>query len=214
MLHSLVHPENTHLLHKGKYHCMADLLFEWFVFDLTCKSLSIQHKQSSWIQTSQTGGQSYGDTSSYEVSKCSLVHFIPPVYSVIPTTKSRKFSWNYVANCHKTFWSLFLLHCGYSWFIISDDIAGNFPPPPSFGKRDLKAEYIHSTSEGTFHSKATSLLPSGASIMKFSFNLPHLPTGLLMLPTIELLSRRKWANWSAQKSNKYGMLPCICRIIL
>ena len=25
-------PENTHLLHMGKYHCTADLLFDWFVF--------------------------------------------------------------------------------------------------------------------------------------------------------------------------------------
>ena len=32
--------ENTHLLCKGKYHCMADLLFDWFVFDQTCKYLS------------------------------------------------------------------------------------------------------------------------------------------------------------------------------
>ena len=30
--HALVLPENTHLLRKGKYHCMADLLFDWFGF--------------------------------------------------------------------------------------------------------------------------------------------------------------------------------------
>ena len=29
-----------HQLCKGKYHCLADLLFDWFGFDLTCKSLS------------------------------------------------------------------------------------------------------------------------------------------------------------------------------
>ena len=28
--------ENTHLLCKGKYHCMADLLFDWLGFDQTC----------------------------------------------------------------------------------------------------------------------------------------------------------------------------------
>ena len=33
----------------------------------------IQHKQSSWILTSQTGGQLYSDASPYEVSYCSLV---------------------------------------------------------------------------------------------------------------------------------------------
>ena len=39
-------PENTH--HRGKYHCTAELLFDWFVFDLSNLML-IQHKQSSWI---------------------------------------------------------------------------------------------------------------------------------------------------------------------
>ena len=32
--------ENTDLLCKGKYHCMTDLLFDWFGFDRTCKCLS------------------------------------------------------------------------------------------------------------------------------------------------------------------------------
>ena len=27
-----ISPENTHLLRKGKYHCTADLLFDWFGF--------------------------------------------------------------------------------------------------------------------------------------------------------------------------------------
>ena len=30
--------ENTHLLHKGKYHCTADLLFDWLGFGQTSKS--------------------------------------------------------------------------------------------------------------------------------------------------------------------------------
>ena len=34
-----INPENT-LFVRGKYHCMADLMFDWFVFDQTCKSLS------------------------------------------------------------------------------------------------------------------------------------------------------------------------------
>ena len=28
----LFNPENTHLLRKGKSHCTADLLFDWFGF--------------------------------------------------------------------------------------------------------------------------------------------------------------------------------------
>ena len=29
---TLPYPENTHLLCKGKHHCTADLLFDWFGF--------------------------------------------------------------------------------------------------------------------------------------------------------------------------------------
>ena len=32
MLNSNPLPENTRLLRKGKYHCTADLLFDWFRF--------------------------------------------------------------------------------------------------------------------------------------------------------------------------------------
>ena len=32
--------EDTHFLHKGKYHCMADIFFDWFGFEQICKSLS------------------------------------------------------------------------------------------------------------------------------------------------------------------------------
>ena len=35
--------------------------------------LLIQRKQSSWIQTKQTGGHLHSDISPYEVSECSLV---------------------------------------------------------------------------------------------------------------------------------------------
>ena len=35
-----VQSKNTHLLHKGKYHCTADILLDCFGFDQTCKSLS------------------------------------------------------------------------------------------------------------------------------------------------------------------------------
>ena len=54
-------PEDNYLLRKGKYHCTADLLFDWFGFDPNL--CLIQHKPSSWIPTSQTRGQLYRDTS-------------------------------------------------------------------------------------------------------------------------------------------------------
>ena len=31
--------ENTHLLREGKYHCTADLIFDWFGFGRTSKSV-------------------------------------------------------------------------------------------------------------------------------------------------------------------------------
>ena len=37
---SNVYAEKTHLLCKAKYNCIFDLLFDWFGFDQTCKSLS------------------------------------------------------------------------------------------------------------------------------------------------------------------------------
>ena len=37
-----------------------------------------QHKLCSWILTSQTGGQLYGDTSPYEVNECTLIHSVGP----------------------------------------------------------------------------------------------------------------------------------------
>ena len=40
-----INPGNTH--HWGNYHCMADLLFDWFGLDQTSKAVSIQHKQSN-----------------------------------------------------------------------------------------------------------------------------------------------------------------------
>ena len=33
--------DNTHLHRKGKYHCMADLPFDWFGFGQTSKSVDI-----------------------------------------------------------------------------------------------------------------------------------------------------------------------------
>ena len=33
-----MHPENT--LHRRKYHCTSDLLFDWFGFDRTSKAVA------------------------------------------------------------------------------------------------------------------------------------------------------------------------------
>ena len=60
------YPENTHLLRKGSI--TEQLISCLTVLDST-KLLNlylIEHKQSSWILTSQTGDQAYSDTSPYK----------------------------------------------------------------------------------------------------------------------------------------------------
>ena len=58
-------PENTNLFAKEDYHVLLDLTKQVNMF-------FIQHKQSSWINTSKTGGQTYSDTSPYTVSEKAL----------------------------------------------------------------------------------------------------------------------------------------------
>ena len=72
MLYSLMHekfsilrPENTHLLHKGKYLCTADILFDWLGFSCFGIPNLIEICKFGWIQTSQIGGHPYGYTSPY-----------------------------------------------------------------------------------------------------------------------------------------------------
>ena len=66
-------PENTQLLQKVKCHCTVDLLFNWFRFNQTSKSVvnSAQAKQLN-LKTNKTVGQPYSDASPYEVIECSL----------------------------------------------------------------------------------------------------------------------------------------------
>ena len=45
MSERISYPENTH--HRGKYHCTADLQFDWFVFDKTSKTVNISKTADS-----------------------------------------------------------------------------------------------------------------------------------------------------------------------
>ncbi len=52
---------------RGKYHCTIDLLFDWF--GISCMTIeNFCYLQSRLIQTSQTGGQWYSDTSPFSIS--------------------------------------------------------------------------------------------------------------------------------------------------
>jgi hypothetical protein len=51
----------------GKYHCTVDLLFDWFgIFCMTTDNFWF-YLQNRLIQTSQTGGQWYSDTSPFSI---------------------------------------------------------------------------------------------------------------------------------------------------
>ncbi len=49
----------------GKYHCTVDFLFDWF--GISC--MTTDNLQNGLIQTGQTGGQLYSDTSPFRVDR-------------------------------------------------------------------------------------------------------------------------------------------------
>ena len=55
-------PDNTYLIYKGKYHCMADLLIYWFGFDQN-KLIFCSFNESKAVESKQI--KMYGDTSPY-----------------------------------------------------------------------------------------------------------------------------------------------------
>ena len=50
---------------RGKYHCTIDLLFVWFGISCMTRDNFCFYLQNRLIQTSQTGGQWYSDTSPF-----------------------------------------------------------------------------------------------------------------------------------------------------
>jgi hypothetical protein len=52
----------------GKYHCSIDLLFDWFGIGCMAIDIFCSYLQNRFIQTGQTGGQLYSDTSPFSVS--------------------------------------------------------------------------------------------------------------------------------------------------
>ncbi len=54
----------------GKYHSMADLLFDWFLISCMTTDNFCFYLQHRLIQTSQTGGQRYSDTSPFGIPCC------------------------------------------------------------------------------------------------------------------------------------------------
>ncbi len=52
---------------RGNYHCTVDLLFDWFAISCMTTDNFCFYLQNRLIQTSQTGGQWYSDTSPFSI---------------------------------------------------------------------------------------------------------------------------------------------------
>jgi hypothetical protein len=52
---------------RGKYHCTADLLFDWFGISCMTTDNFCFYLQNRQIQTSQTAGQRCSDTSPFSI---------------------------------------------------------------------------------------------------------------------------------------------------
>jgi hypothetical protein len=52
---------------RGKNHCTIDLLFDWFGISCMTTDIFCFYLQNGLIQTSQTGGQWYSDTSPFSI---------------------------------------------------------------------------------------------------------------------------------------------------
>ncbi len=78
---------------KGEYHCIIDLLYDWFGISCMTTDNFCLYLQNRLIQTSQTGGQWYTDTSlfsipwlgpgvglDYGMFACSTINFIRIVF--------------------------------------------------------------------------------------------------------------------------------------
>ena len=59
-----IHKPNQGIL-KGEVYCTVDLLFDWFGISRMTTDNFCFYLQNSLIQTSQTGGQRYSDTSPF-----------------------------------------------------------------------------------------------------------------------------------------------------
>jgi len=63
----MVHILQFSKLEWGKYYCTIDLLFDWFGISSMKTDNFCFYLQNRRIQTSQTGGQQYSDTSPFSI---------------------------------------------------------------------------------------------------------------------------------------------------
>jgi hypothetical protein len=64
---NLLLPKSKLVKPGKKYHCTVDLLFDWFGISYNTTEIFCFYLQNRLIQTSQTGGQWYSDTSPFSI---------------------------------------------------------------------------------------------------------------------------------------------------
>jgi hypothetical protein len=69
------------ILKGEKYHCTIDLLFDWFGISCMTTNIFCFYLQNRQIQTSQTGGQRYIDTSPFSIP-WSIINFYDGYFTV------------------------------------------------------------------------------------------------------------------------------------
>ncbi len=72
----------------GKYHCTVNLLFDWFEISCMTTDNFCFRLQNRLIQTSQTGGQQYSDTSPFSIP-CSNPWTSDDEPSVLPLSSNQ-----------------------------------------------------------------------------------------------------------------------------
>ncbi len=101
------------ILKGGEYRCTSDLLFDWFGLVYFANKNKNCQLSYSWLQTSQTGGQQYSDTSPFSIP-CCLYHqsFMIVIYNC-SNTVTVNYNWKYSTHgLHKQHFNFFL---AYKW---------------------------------------------------------------------------------------------------
>jgi len=90
----------------GKYSCTVDLLFDWFGISCMTIYYFCFYLQNWLIQTSQTGGQRYSDTSTLSIPWHVLLLHLAFATFLWKLPKRLNVQCNFLAHCHLADWLL------------------------------------------------------------------------------------------------------------
>ncbi len=99
----------TREYYRGKYHCTINLLFDWFGINSMTTDNFCFYLQNRLIQTRQTGGQWYSDTSPFSIPCINLLNLLlsgrglklkNKNHGFESPTRENKKVWLFVNCCH------------------------------------------------------------------------------------------------------------------